>query len=321
MICLSVLLTLGGLELVLRVLKLPYTKTFLPPEYPLSQFDRELGWVYIPNSTKTQSFGSEQRPVAMYFDEIGARVGRLGVQLDRVAPTVLFVGGSFTMGHGLSYEETFTGQLEAKSNFPFQVVNLGVQAYGTDQSLLLMRRYFHRFNTRAVVYTFIEEHIRRNSNYDRREIIPNGHFIGTKPLLALDHDGSVYLKKKPALYSDLGYSRLLACLQIFWVARGPSPRLELTNALILEMKDFVESRGAVFLTVHWRQKPREVQGSFLRVLDLNLIDTAVDAPADWHQWLVKGDGHPDARAHAHVAGLISRRLGPQIAIESQSDRE
>ena len=79
---------------------------------------------------------------------------------------MLFVGGSFTMGHGVQYEDTFVGQVEAMPQFPYQAVNLGVQGFGTDQSLLLLKRHFNKFNTIAVVYTFIEDHIVRNANYE-----------------------------------------------------------------------------------------------------------------------------------------------------------
>ena len=61
--------------------------------------------------------------VAMHFNGIGARVGNPDTQLDPNAPSVIFVGGSFTMGHGLLHEETVVGQLESMPEFQLQPIN------------------------------------------------------------------------------------------------------------------------------------------------------------------------------------------------------
>ena len=68
------------------------------------------------------------------------------------------------MGHDLSYEESFVGKFEALQEVPYQIVNLGVQGYGSDQALLTLKRYLPKFQTKVVVYTFIEDHILRNGN-------------------------------------------------------------------------------------------------------------------------------------------------------------
>src|SRR5204862_1895735 len=103
-----------------------------------------------------------------HFDVIGARVRAPGVTPAPAAPTVLLVGDSLTMGHGVVFDDTFAGRLEAMADFPYQVVDLGVQAFGTDQSLLMLIRHIRRFNTKVVVYTFIDDPLLRNATDDRR---------------------------------------------------------------------------------------------------------------------------------------------------------
>lgn len=315
----SFVLSLTAAEIACRLFGLPFESKphWSPAENALAQFDEELGWSYLPNRTVVQEFGTEKRKVTMHFNEIGARVSAPGIRYDPSAPTVLFVGDSYTFGHGLPYEEGFVGRLAATPGFPFQVVNLAVQGYGTDQALLLLKRHFNKFNTKAVVYTYIDEVISRNANYDRRILYRYIRILGTKPLFALNGDGTVYVKKWPVRYEHLSYSRLWASLQVVWNRWGPRPSLELTRALVRDMRNYVESRGSKFVVVFWYQRdysrwnPPPTLGpgeSPFHGMDLQVIDTTANAPPDWSRWLIQGDEHPDARAHARVAQLILEEL-------------
>src|SRR5262249_31940558 len=153
-----------------------------PSENALAQFDAEIGWTYVPSRSHLRTFGSDRRLVPIHFDAIGARVASPDAVADPASPTAVFVRCSYTFGHGLPYAETFVGRLAADRGFPLQAVNLGVQGYGTDQALLLLKRQFARWNVRAVVYTFLEDHVTRNDNDDRRLLFPDATFLGTKPL-------------------------------------------------------------------------------------------------------------------------------------------
>ena len=96
------------------------------------------------------------------------------------------------------------------------------------------------------------------------------------------------------------------------------PDRELTRALIGEMRDFVESRGAEFVLVHWRQDIEFPAGSgertggdpspTVRGMGLPVLDTGANAPPGWDDWTIPGDPHPDARAHLRVAELIFEEL-------------
>ena len=118
------------------------------------------------------------------------------------------------MGDGLNYEETFINQFGSIGDISYQMVNLGVQAFGSDQSLLALKRHWKKFNTKVVVYTFIEQHIMRNGNNDRRLLDPNAWFLGTKPLFDYNNDNELYLKKRPCLYKDYLNSFLLDLIKI-----------------------------------------------------------------------------------------------------------
>jgi hypothetical protein len=136
---LSLSVTLAVIEISLRILDLPYQTSWEPHEYRRAQFDPEIGWTYIPNKSLKQRFVDGQPEIPIYTDGNGSRVHAPGVRQDKSVSTVLFIGCSFTFGFGVPYEETFVGRLGTNPEFNYQVVNLGVEAYGTDQALLILK--------------------------------------------------------------------------------------------------------------------------------------------------------------------------------------
>ncbi len=300
-------------EIALRFLGLPFKEIRTPPETSLGKFDRELGWAYIPNNSVTQEFGNDARKVAMHFDSIGARVGSLKDKRDHSLPSVVFVGGSYTMGHGVPYEESFVGLLDANPEFPFEVINLGVQAYGTDQALIQLKRHLNKFNAKKVVYTFLFNHLRRNTLYDRRVLFPEARFLGTKPLFKLKSNGELYLAKKPLKYEEYQYSHLLAYLRMFILLFNKvDTNDDLTRALINEMKNYSESHGADFFVINWDQNKNLGMKSPCEGMDIEVIETNNNPPPGWSKWKIPGDNHPSFKAHRYVAEILARRLTDKL---------
>ena len=87
-----------------------------------------------------------------------ARMSRRG---ERTAPEVslLTVGDSFSWGHGVENEDTYTARLAERWNAP--AANLAFSAYGTVQSLQMLQRSLD-LRPRLVVYGFIADHMKRN---------------------------------------------------------------------------------------------------------------------------------------------------------------
>jgi hypothetical protein len=293
-------------EMFLRLTGLPFEEREAPPETAYGRYDSELGWAYLPDISIEREFGGDGRRIPIFFDSIGSRVVSPATGRDEAAPTVLFVGGSITMGHGVSFEESFSGVLDAADEFPFQVVNLGVQAYGTDQSLLQMKRHLETFNTNAVVYTYICDHVMRNAVPDRRLITPELRYAGTKPQFVLGEEGRPELDRRPARHSSARHSRLWETLRLLWTQYGPVPDMKLTRALVREMKAVAESAGAEFLVVNWEflVRPGFCAPKPFEGMDLAVLNTVDHRPPEWDSWKIAGDWHPDGRAHRYVAGLI-----------------
>jgi hypothetical protein len=213
------------------------------------------------------------------------------------------------MGHGVDAGEAFPARVEALLGGRVQAVNLGVEGYGTDQALLSLHRYIDRFETRAVVYTFIADHVWRNDNYDRRVYYPDGNWPGAKPLFGVDEKGEVYLKKPAARVRDLPDIHLLQVAQVAWTRWGPRPDAQLTTALIRELKRYCDAKGVRLLVVYWSFAPSDPSRlAALRGTGAEVLDLSAGAPPEWSGWVIPGDFHPTPRAHDRAARLIAARL-------------
>jgi len=320
-------------EVACRMFGIPYDGRWVPSESMLGRFDADQGWSYTPNRSWLLDFG-DRRDIPYDFDASGIRVPSPDHVFRARQPAILFVGCSITFGQGLRYEETFAAQTGTLLGGGIQAVNLGVQAYGTDQSLLALKRHAPRFDARAVVYTFLENrddgHHVRNNNYDRRQLFPHARFIGTKPLFRVGADGRPALARRPVLFErfspgtpaggtrhpglfhwDYPHSWLADAIGLAWRRlSGAPPRgdVRLTRALLLEMQRYCRERGIDFVVVRWRYEDDPEMDGLFAGLDVPVIDTLRDAPPDWEQMLIPGDGHPDERAAQRAAILISDYL-------------
>jgi hypothetical protein len=314
------LLVFSIVEGIFRFVGIPYKVTYIPAENSFAQFDSELGWSYIPGKSTIQKTVNTEKQV--YFDINGIRVPHSDYQLDNTLPSILFIGGSFTMGHGLSYEESFVGKFASLKGIPYQAINLGVQGYGSDQALIALKKYLPTFNTKVVVYTFIEDHILRNGNYDRRMLIPTARFLGTKPHFKLNRNKELFLNSKPLLYEDYIHSYQFDFLKMrIGAILGNFPPFpsELTKAIIQEMKRYSNEHDAHFVVINWRWTRNDYDELF-NDLDVDVIDTMEETPADWGKMVLHGGTHPDAEAGDHVASLLLKYFREKGLLQYKAER-
>ncbi len=78
------------------------------------------------------------------------------------APALIFLGASFTFGHGVEDDETYPALLQQR--WPdLRIVNGATNGWGTTQALLSLDEHFEREPRIAgVVYAFITNHLVRN---------------------------------------------------------------------------------------------------------------------------------------------------------------
>jgi hypothetical protein len=147
------------------------------------QFDPLLGWSIKPNSRTTEDghlYAS---------NDIGVRALR---HYDEVAPpgvTRLAVfGPSFAHGSEVSNQDTWTYQME-RSHPNLEVMNWGVDGYGTDQAFLRYKTQGAAYSPDVVIIVYEEENLRRNVNRYRPFYTNSTGIPLTKPVFVLAGDG------------------------------------------------------------------------------------------------------------------------------------
>ena len=116
----STVVSVAVSEGMLRILDIPFKETWAPTEYARAKYDSELGWDYLPNTAAQVNFHAVKEKIPVYTDNMGVRVAGTDHKLDPARPSVLFVGGSYTMGAGLHYMDTLPGNIERLQPFPFK---------------------------------------------------------------------------------------------------------------------------------------------------------------------------------------------------------
>ncbi len=153
---------------------------------------------------------------------------------------VLTIGDSFTFGSCVRDEETFSARLEQRGRC--EVINMGVQGYGTDQIYLRYLLEGRKYNADHVVLGFFSDDASRNKlsfrTYRKPRYVARGE--GLKLI-----DDSI---EHPRDYRDRPRLRLLNYLEIFhdWIRAGAQDRrndlvtIRLHDALI----DAIKGQGA-----------------------------------------------------------------------------
>jgi hypothetical protein len=272
-----------------------------------------------------------------------ARVSRRG---ERTPPEValLTVGDSFSWGHGVENEDTYTARLAARWGVP--AANLAFSAYGTVQSLQMLQRSLD-LRPRVVVYGFIADHMKRN-------VSPCAPAYGPLCLpfsyVGIDAQGAPVLRPPaPRLFAvnrrfwddfffakSIGPRQLWAAATAEWTRLTRTPRPEApddpaTRERILErlLGDMARAAGSVGARLVVVNIPYFERGgtspmpaplkdalAHLREPNLSVLDLA---PAVERYYAspaapllrFEHDRHPSPAAHALIADAIDSTLRDQ----------
>jgi hypothetical protein len=294
----SLLILTGLAELGLRVFCRQSLEVARDERTMLYRYDEVLGWRPVANSSNR----------FVGFRAITVVNNRLGFRAPEPAtndhPGLMFLGDSFVWGYDVEAAERFTDKLQARHP-EWNVYNLGVSGYGTDQEFLLLEMEFARYRPRVVFVVYSAE-------TDEEDNSTNFRYEGYYKPYCLVITNRLQIQGLPVPRAErvfLVEHRLLArscfvrLLARAWfkltappVVSNPSP----TGAILLNMQHFARSQGAtlaVGLTLH---RPRLQE--FLQHHDIPWVDltTMLRYPTNGFHWTPAG--------HTVVCGRIEEFL-------------
>jgi hypothetical protein len=161
--------------------------------------DDTLGWVLRPGASSMHT--APEYSVSYGIDDRGMRL--TPASREGVSPRVWCLGGSMTFGHALNDDDTMPNRLAEMTGS--QVWNLGVQAYGTDQSLIQFRRMLRFERPDVVILSYLPSNLERNASLPKWTS-KLGQSHRAKPKFRLT-DGRLQLAEVPGSASASSFSQ------------------------------------------------------------------------------------------------------------------
>lgn len=151
------------------------------------QYDATLGWAGIPDIKGSLKWIDFEHPVQ--HNQHGFRGKNYPFQRSD-KKRIVVVGDSFVWGFGVNDQEIFTAQIENQLGDQWEIVNMGVSGYGTDQQIILWESLGQKWNPDHVFlfFTFV------NDLYDN--ILPERYGY-PKPIIRFKPDRSITLVNVP----------------------------------------------------------------------------------------------------------------------------
>jgi hypothetical protein len=328
----SALVLLVGVELAYRRLA-PEREITGDALAELHVYSEDYGWLPRPH------FRGRVAGARTSVNADGYRGTRHAVERRPGRRRVLLLGDSITFGYRVSDEATFAAHLEA-ARPDLEVLNFGVEGYGTTQELLRLQRDGLRYRPDVVVLNVCIENDPVD-NWRSANLYEEQH---AQPYFRLEHDRLVLhatplvlptwrrlalaLERRSLLFGRLVAPRPSAppaSTNVRWrLAKAQALKereavLALTKRLLLEAARSAQAAGAGFLLVLHPNKPA-LSGRASLLPDLRDAPELAsllryDPGADYRALglsasdvLLDGSGHLNPRGHALFAALLARRL-------------
>lgn len=146
----SAVLAVGLLEVGLRLTH--FGEANQTPLQKLMDYDPLLGWRHRRN-TSAEIITNEYRTM-VHYNTLGVRGRDRPYRKPQNISRIVVLGDSFVDGYTVPVEDQLTEILEAGLGRRFEVINLGVTGYSTDQELLLLEQEGWKYQPDFVVLAF-----------------------------------------------------------------------------------------------------------------------------------------------------------------------
>jgi hypothetical protein len=135
------------------------------------RYDSTLFYTLRPGSC---TFSNREFEVVCSVNSVGVRDDEKSLQ----APAIITLGDSYTMGWGVSQDESFPQLLEA--SLGIKVLNAGMSSFGTARELTLLKR----FSLDSVKYLLIQYHA--NDYEENKAFLNNGNVLRVRSRQSYD---------------------------------------------------------------------------------------------------------------------------------------
>jgi len=261
----SLLLSLSIAEVALRLLR-----RFPGPideRNTVYHYDSYLGW--IPNPFM-EGICRGHRVVHVKHNSLGFRDREHHL---KKVPSLAVIGDSYVYGYDVEQDECFT-ELVQKKMPSWDIVNMGISGYGTDQEYLLLRRFLPIMKPDKVLLVFSPNDVddnrmnRRYGYYKPYFTAHNGHL--NLQGVPVPRSARCYVADHPFLFKSEIIFRV-ADLYLRW--RHPLVLVQNpTIPLLLSMQQFLASRHIDFYVGYIEQTTPEKEfckQARLKCLDLH----------------------------------------------------
>lgn len=248
--------------------------------------DSRFGFAHIANSSgkhETSDFSARYT--------IGDEKNRHIPTTPNALGRVLFLGGSFTFGHGVNDDENYPYLLSTHLG-RWQIVNKAVMGWGTSHAYMALSMEVESAHPPAmVVYAMIPHHIKRN--YIRKSWVrtlnrsqPHFEIVDGKPVFQGIVNVTDSVDNLPEVHET---------------------EIALTSAFLVEMKKLCETRQIPFIVVL-------IRGNIPYAINRSLIENDVEV-LDLTEIKIEGfktDRHPNRQDHEELAEAILHSFVPVV---------
>jgi lysophospholipase L1-like esterase len=273
--------------------------------------DPRWGWRMVPGAVKSGFLWGGERPAQV--NSHGWRDAETTWEKPAGVKRLVVLGDSFTFGVGVDAEQRYTEELE-RLRPGLEVLNLGMNAVGTDQELLYLEDHGLRYAPDLVVCAFFEGNDLADVSYQRNSYWPKPYFVleqGELVLVPPRRTWDVRLRMcgylGEALYRGVQASTEYRSVAPAW--RG-TDTLPLVTALVVRMDAAARRAGARFALFLIRSslRPRAADplAAALDAAGIAVIDSGarLEDPA----LQIPDDGHWNAAGHRAAAELLAAEL-------------
>jgi acetyltransferase AlgX (SGNH hydrolase-like protein) len=183
----SVAFAVGFAEVALRLAH--YGEAARTPLQKLMAFDPLLGWRHQRNASFEVT--TSEYHTTVQYNAHGVRGPDRPYSKPPDVPRIVVLGDSFVDAYTVQIQDQFTEVLEASLGPRFEVINLGVTGYSTDQELLLLEEEGWKYQPDLVVLAFYYNDVWGNGSPDL------GGTATSKPVFFRDAGGSLSLTNVP----------------------------------------------------------------------------------------------------------------------------